>query len=144
MAENRPLYETEIDRRNEREVMDTVAKHWIVDYHKLPISYGLDYAITSNGTLAGYCEVKCRNHNYGTFPTYLISILKIAKATQLSLGGLHPARLIVRWQDKIGYTRIDLPPFYTYEIGGRTDRNDPADREPVALIPIDRFEILNL
>jgi len=60
----RSLYETSQDRRSEKQVLDYVSKCWGIVYHKLPMSYKLDYSMYRSELLVGWSEVKCRTHNF--------------------------------------------------------------------------------
>ena len=55
-----------------------------------------------------------------------------------------PSFLVVRWSDNCGYIRIDTLLDFEISMGGRTDRGDKQDIEPVMLIPIHNFTELSL
>ena len=80
----RTKYESKKDLQLEQKTLGYVSDCWNVAYFKLPISYKLDYSMYRNGVLVGWAEVKCRNHNFGTFPTYIISLGKVMEARKLS------------------------------------------------------------
>ena len=54
---SRPYYESNGDRANESAAMRQACSVWGLDFHKLPISYRLDYALTSNDLIKGFAEV---------------------------------------------------------------------------------------
>ena len=55
-----------------------------------------------------------------------------------------PCRLAVMWTDNWGYTDLALTPEIVVSMGGRRDRGDEQDIEPVHLIPIFSFKITPL
>ena len=52
------------------------------------------------------------------------------------------ALIIVEWEDCIGYTQLDGD--WIIKTGGRVDRNDWQDIEPVVHIPVTEFTILEI
>ena len=137
---SRTQYESEADRRAETSVIEKVVKAFDVDgYHKLPISYVLDFAVTKSNRVIGFVEVKARSCEMQTYPTFFVAVKKVLAAGEFERLGLK-TRLFVKWRDCIGYTLLREPDQITY--GGRFDRGDPADQEPLAHFDINRFSIL--
>lgn len=139
----RPTYETEADLRNERELVAALNELWQTQSAKLPRSYGLDYTLTRGGRVAAFVEIKCRTIPSWTYDTYMVSLAKVLKARSLGNGVGVPAILLVRWNDSVGYVdlrTVDLQ----VEVGGRTDRGDAQDIEPVCMIPIKQFTRLSI
>lgn len=137
----RPMYETPSDIINELSVIESLSDLWGVTFHKLPIQYHLDFSISKiDGRIIGFIEVKTRTIAKSKFPTYIISMSKIQMAKSMFDTSKQPTFLVVQWTDAIGWCRIDsfeeIPPF---KIGGRTDRGDEQDIEPVLHIPIHLF-----
>ena len=134
----RPIYESETDLRNERQIIDGLNEAWRTQSSKLPRSYGLDYALTRGGRVTAFVEIKCRTIPSWTYDTYMISLAKVLKAKSLGNNVEVPALLVVRWNDMVGY--VDLRPVaLDVQMGGRTDRGDAQDIEPVCMIPIKDF-----
>lgn len=130
----RPTYESAGDRRNESGVIDRVCRAWSCKAVKLPIQYKLDYALCRIGEVAAFAEVKVRTHTFGTYPTYILSYSKKVAAMQYEF----PCFLIVSFEGDIRYA--DLKKIDSFvRIGGRNDRNDPQDVEPVVHIPMGSF-----
>lgn len=137
---SRTQYESEADRRAETNVIEKVVKAFDVDgYYKLPISYVLDFAVTKSNRVIGFVEVKARSCEMQTYPTFFVAVKKVLAAGEFDRLGLK-TRLFVKWRDCIGYTLLREPDQITY--GGRFDRGDPADQEPLAHFGINRFSIL--
>lgn len=135
----RPTYETGSDRANEGDAITELADAWKCRFIKLPRMYPMDFALIGRGNRARcLVEVKCRTYTRGAFPTYHLSAKKVADMAALSqITGL-PAVLLVRLKNALLWHRIDPP--YDLEVGGRRDRGDWQDVEPVCAIPFDQFE----
>ena len=122
----RTMYESQIARDTEEGVITFACRKWGYDAHKLPISYGLDYALSKKNKIVGYAEVKRRHNLKNKYPTIFIAQHKWMSAKALEL----PCIWIVAWNDCLGYINFDTP--YEYiAMGGRKDRSDPADQEPM-------------
>ena len=78
------------------------------------------------------------------YSSYMISLGKIMSARMLHHVTRVPIVLAVQWQDRTGCVTLagKGAPQYRVSMGGRRDRNDAQDIEPVALIPIDKFRRL--
>jgi len=143
----RPIYENANDLRSEKKLISHVSDCWNVVSYKMPMSYKIDYAMyridtgTSNSSsenLVGFAEVKCRTHKFGTFPTYIISLAKVMEARRLARETDTRSILIVSWTDKIGY--LDFFSHHQIRHGGRADRNDWQDQEPVCHFDLKHFK----
>jgi len=145
---NRPVYETEEDRLNEAEAMIAYSKVRCVKdggyrLKRMPSQHGWDYNIEMDDILKELVEIKVRSNPSGKYEYFMISKAKIDRfmdeAERLGV----PACLLVRFED--GMFRCYLPPAeYEVQIGGRFDRNDKADTEPVYKIPMRLFAQLNI
>jgi len=139
----RPTYETEADLRNERDLISAINQLWQTSSAKLPRGYSLDYALTRDGRVVAFVEIKCRTVSSEQYETYMISLAKVLKAKSLGNAVAVPAYLLVRWNDGVGY--IDLRTVdLDVRVGGRVDRGDSQDIEPVCMIPIKQFTELVL
>tara|TARA_E500000318_G_scaffold29320_2_gene29281 strand:- start:3504 stop:3941 length:438 start_codon:yes stop_codon:yes gene_type:complete len=134
----RPLYENANDLRSEKNLISHVSDCWNVVSYKLPMSYKIDYAMYRDDILIGFAEVKCRTHKFGTFPTYIISLAKVMEARRLARETDTKSILIVSWTDKIGY--LDFLFHHQIRHGGRADRNDWQDQEPVCHFDLKHFK----
>lgn len=134
----RPFYEDENDRRREADVVrklmspnDTI--------QKLPIRYGVDFMIFRNETPFKWVEVKCRNNPKDQYPDLMISVAKIVGGINLSEKTGIPFVLVIDWSDCICSLRIYNTDGFKMSWGGRADRNDAQDMEPVFHIPTAHF-----
>ena len=138
----RPTYETSEDLLNEKDVIEKFCGNWInLSFAKLPKQYHLDYCLMMGDSVTGFCEVKVRKNNHNRYSTYILSVAKVSAAKNLQDACGLSSVLIVKWTDKIGYAsfKYDWPVF----VGGRKDRGDWQDVEPVAHIPLSDFKYLD-
>jgi len=143
---NRPLYETPDDLRNESELISRAEEEWDCSLHKLDgFRDGVDFiALDRAGKGVCWVEVKCRRSvdwvQIDKWGGYLLSCHKYENAIQKAESTYMPFVLLV--SDKYGDARfcvIRERESFDVVLGGRTDRNDPKDIEPVILIPAERF-----
>jgi hypothetical protein len=140
---DRPYYENEKDLTIEREVVTRICEKWKCEAHKLPISYFFDYGLTKSGSdqLGAVVEIKRRNVNKDTYPDIILSLNKVMKGREYQRMNIKPW-FVVMFNDGIYFHRISANRPYYVGYGGRTDRSDPQDMEPVAHIPIEAFREL--
>jgi hypothetical protein len=137
---NRPMYESQNDLSNEKDVANYLADKWSCVFKKLPISYNVDWLLINNSeTPKAFAELKCRNNESIKYPTLLLSLSKWMKGKELGKELNIPFIVIVRWTDGV-YFHIAGKHEVTYGFGGRRDRNDAQDVEPIVLIPTDTFK----
>lgn len=136
----RPTYETGLDLKNEADVLGLLVATWNCTAEKLPSRYEVDYILYHKDWTA-FLEIKCRSHSSTKFPTLFISVGKLVTGRVYAEAVKAHLLLVVRFTDCIMYVDLgkgaqcDLT---KYEIrkGGRTDRNDPQDQEPVFHIKV--------
>ena len=138
----RPLYETNADLRNERSVAAWLGDLWRAYPQKLPKSYAIDFGMVRQKEVAAWVEVKCRDNPMGQYPTLAISLKKITTGLELSEWTTKPFLLVVRWTDATAYMHVSTRDQFTVEIGGRKDRGDWQDMEPMAHFPTESFQLL--
>tara|TARA_R100000654_G_scaffold64088_1_gene91552 strand:- start:4072 stop:4527 length:456 start_codon:yes stop_codon:yes gene_type:complete len=138
----RPKYETKKDLEYEGSAINHVSKIWNVNFSKLPLSYKLDYAMYRNNNLMGFCEVKRRKYRRADFETYIISLDKVIQANNLAKITNTKSILLVSWLDGLGW--INLKESFSCKRGGRNDRNDWQDIEPVCHFRISKFKTVNM
>jgi hypothetical protein len=139
----RPRYETEESLVQETQVLTLLCHHWECIAKKLPVRYELDYLLIRNRKAMGWLEIKVRAINYEYYPTYMISLGKVMAARKLTEATSLPSFLVVQWRDGKGYIRLDDLGEFEITMGGRTDREDDQDVEPVVLFPIQGFTQIN-
>jgi hypothetical protein len=71
--------------------------------------------------------------------TYMLSQQKYQGLLSWAEYGLTPI-LLVSWQDAIGYVRLPCP--HDIAVGGRRDRGDALDIEPVVHIKTSDFKVI--
>lgn len=135
MSEPRPVYETASTLRDEADTVAVIERAWRCKARKLPRAYRLDYALTRDGEVVAWAEVKCRGKRYDS---YMLSLHKWTAALELAARTDLPALLVVRWPDGVHFAPFE-DRVERVAIGGRTDRGDWQDVEPVVLLPSQRF-----
>lgn len=136
----RPTYECDGDRRSEERVIKHVAERRGLSYKKLPPKYAVDFALLKDAEVKSWAEIKCRTVTREKYPTYMLSLDKYMSMLRLARVTGLLTELMVLWTDSLGILDITVATT-TVSIGGRTDRNDAQDTEPVALIPIEQFAV---
>ena len=137
----RKKYESEDNLDKEKNVLRHMSVKWDVSYSKLPISYKLDYAMYRDEKLLGFAEVKCRQNSVHDFSTYIISLSKVIKARRLASVTGTKSVLIVSWSDATGW--INFFSDFDVKQGGRSDRDDWQDQEPVCHFDVKDFKIIS-
>jgi hypothetical protein len=144
----RQKYESNADLDRQKEVEQFLASALSVNVVRMPdVSYGLDcYGVSKTPDEDGfhsikwYAEIKCRDHTEATFKTLFISALKFERGYGLSMSTGVPFYIVVRFANgKIFCHTYSHEKEYRVTLGGRTDRGDAADMEPVVHIPISEF-----
>jgi len=136
---SRPIYETPADLVNERRVADALLERWRCNAVKLPRRYEIDYALSRGNRVMAWAEVKCRTNPREQYPTYMVALGKVLTGLNLSQRTNLPFMLVVQWTDSLGWV---TPTFDAIHIGGRHDRGDCEDQEPMVHIPIADFKLL--
>ena len=137
----RPIYETPHDLANEASVADVLSSAWNCESTKLQVRDAFDYAATRGKNITAFVEVKTRTNPMHKYPTYMISMTKVMNANAVFMSTGTPSLLVVKWTDCMGWVQLNQNKF-TLEIGGRRDRHDAQDIEPVCHISIDLFKVI--
>ena len=138
----RPIYESSTDISNEEMLAEHLVLRWKLDgWKRNPTMYPIDISFIKDGAITGFAEIKCRTVPKDRYETYMISASKVMSANSLSRVTRLSCLLVVKWADYLGW--IDLikvqPKFVAW--GGRSDRQDPQDMEPVIHFDIDDFRM---
>lgn len=128
---SRPLYERGRDLREEEKAIEILCRRGKLAAHKLPRRYEIDYLLLQRGGMYGWAEVKVRP-GVERYDSFMLSCAKVMAGRRLAevFGG----RFIVvvrRTDDLMVLDALSHRPDYV-AMGGRTDRGDDQDMEPVA------------
>lgn len=144
----RPIYETDKDIKAQRDVADILESSWKCQAVSLPKLYPADYAMCrQDRRILSLVEIKCRpTVDSDDYATYMLSASKLIALDHIASSLNVPAILVVKWRDKIGYTDLTrrLAKTETFFMGGRYDRDDPDDLEPIVHIPLEDFKFLSM
>jgi hypothetical protein len=138
----RPIYETPEDIIRESSIQEEFIEavygdNELVKAVKLPKFYAIDYALTKyNGKIIGWLEIKSRTIPSDKYSSYILSYKKWREGISISQESNLPYYLAVKWTDKLGVITFPNCIQTNLVIGGRFDRSDPDDTEPMVEIPI--------
>lgn len=129
----RPSYESSSDRLNELEIITKFCEDQKMRFQKMKRSLVLDYALfeLEGKKVAAVAEVKCRDNVFEHYPDIMVGVEKLFAARRFLNEHVPQAILVFDFTDKMMCHIID--PHYHYPIrwGGRWDRGDSEDAEPV-------------
>tara|TARA_R110000796_G_scaffold80084_1_gene177348 strand:- start:908 stop:1324 length:417 start_codon:yes stop_codon:yes gene_type:complete len=134
----RPIYETSFDIGREAAVATLFAEANDMAWVRNPSKYPIDISFTEDNQIVLFGEIKCRKVKKDTYPTYMLSVSKVIAAKALTDATGVECLLIVDWKDTSGWINLSDKPD-SVGFGGRTDRGDRQDVEPVVYFNIDRF-----
>jgi hypothetical protein len=132
----RKQYETEADRKKERVIASIMEKYWKCEAFKMPYFYKIDFCFMRDKKIVAIAELKNVSKTSTKYKTYMISVNKMMEGKHLAEFMGVPFFLIVSWLDGIGYVDVSKIVGEWFEKGGRADRVDDEDLEPVMLFPI--------
>jgi hypothetical protein len=139
----RPIYERPHDLDAERGIIEAVAAVTGTTPLKLPRSYSVDFAMLDETGLRAWVEVKRRSNPKAAYPTLLLSARKVMHGLWLAQMSGRPFMLAVQWEDTgPQWLRVEGLDGLMVQAGGRTDRGDSQDVEPVCLFPTASFKPL--
>ena len=136
----RPIYESKSDISNEESLAEYLVLKWKLDgWKRNPRMYPIDISFIKDGVITGFAEIKCRTVTKDTYETYMISVSKVMAASDLVKATGLSCLLVVKWTDCVGWIDLEAikPKFVAW--GGRSDRQDFQDMEPVAHYDIKDF-----
>lgn len=140
----RPFYEQPEHRQSEGEIAEAIAALKGLRQVRFPIGATVDRALVDpDGTVKALLEIKTRRTPIKQYPTYCCSEERMATYRLIAQRLKVPALLAVRWSDVTGIIDVRRAPFLRLaEQGGRFDRNDPKDVEPMLHWAIASFYIV--
>ena len=142
---SRPFYETKENTQQEKAVADFASRKWGCDFAKLKKAYALDYAIIRDKKVISFAEIKCRNYNMDRLDSlggFMLSLHKWLEAKNICQVSGVPFSLLIRTEDGIWWHKTEDFLNDSITIGGRYDRGDDQDVEPVVLLKSNRFKKL--
>lgn len=141
----RPWYENKSDREREQIIANRFCSWWQFPPGLRPVKrkvdgFTIDFdALLPDDTVRLRFEAKYRHHNFGHYPTLFISEHKLKCALATWLVDEIPVFFAVAFRDCFAYADLCYPAIREVIVGGRYDRNDPYDTEPMLHIPIDQL-----
>jgi len=103
------------------------------------MAYYIDWVFLRNQKPVAIAEVKCRTNPREQYPTLMLSLAKWMHGKQLAKELAVPFLVVIKWTDGIFWHEVTDKSLISHGFGGRTDRNDDQDVEPVVYIPINLF-----
>lgn len=113
-------------------MIEAVVEPYGLKAMKLPRTYEVDYGVTRGDELVGVAEVKVRGRAYDTL---MLSLHKAQALRRFAHEGLR-AWLVACVPSGVYVRRISARERFDIRLGGRTDRGDWQDVEPVAHFPM--------
>lgn len=137
-----PEYETSSDRDREEAVARVFGQRHGVRLARLSPRNPVDSAIIRDGVVSGWAKINVRTTSASQYPSAHIGVTKVVEAINLSHRTGLPLILIYGWSSgfDVRWHRVDGT--YTIEIGGRRDRGDWQDQEPMVVIPVEEFRLV--
>jgi len=138
----RKIYETQYDLDNEKSISEVIQSVCNLSLRKLRMKYFIDFIAFRNKKAVAVVEVKKRNNNHDTYPTLILSLAKYNRGVEFfKVNGLKFI-FAVQFNDGCFFYKYKDGDRFAIELGGRTDRKDAEDIEPVVHIPINRMKKL--
>jgi len=142
---SRPIYETSEHRAAERNTADLIASAYRISMIPMPLKTQVDYMGWSDerNRVRAFFEMKRRNVDRLRYETLMLSLHKVVAMDELERSTGVPVMLAVTWNDGTGLLRVSkVERPLDIEIGGRWDRNDPQDVEPVVHFDVNKFKMI--
>tara|TARA_R110000803_G_scaffold209698_1_gene279845 strand:+ start:69 stop:488 length:420 start_codon:yes stop_codon:yes gene_type:complete len=138
----RKIYETQYDLDNEKSISEVIQSVCNLSLRKLSMKYFIDFIAFRNKKAVAVVEVKKRNNNHDTYPTLILSLAKYNRGVEFfKVNGLKFI-FAVQFNDGCFFYKYKDGDRFAIELGGRIDRKDAEDIEPVIHIPINRMKKL--
>ena len=138
----KPEYETAATRAKELEVCNRLAADGL-HFQKLAPKDVLDFGISRDDQLVAFLEVKSTSYPSTKYRTFRMSMAKFLRMKTIHATTGRQTALVVCYTDKTLRLWINgtvAPEFL--EMGGRWDRADSEDVEPLAHFPVEDFKEL--
>ena len=133
------MYETSADREREQAIAEFAAQQWMLTVELRPRGSAFDAIFSLGEQVICFAEVKWRDHDFGDYPTLMIDVTKNAVGRYAIKGTDVKFRFIIAFRDDVRYYELTEDDRFDVTMKERKDRGDPLDRDPVILIPLERF-----
>lgn len=138
----RPIYESQVDLTHENKMKTFLEGKWNCTLNKLPYKYQLDWMAMRDKDPMAFVEFKHREKlSIDAWPRYMISLDKWMKAKQLCKEVEIPFIMVITFTEGTYYGVFAHNGLHdvTYGFGGRYDRGDAQDVEPMIYLPLKKF-----
>lgn len=138
----RPIYESQVDLTHENKMKTFLEAKWNCTLHKVPLKYQVDWMAMRGKDPMAFVEFKHRDKlSIDAYPRYMISLDKWMKAKQLCKEVEIPFIMVITFTECTYYGVFAHNGLHdvTYGFGGRYDRGDAQDVEPMAYLPLKKF-----
>jgi len=141
-----PWWETEADRKAEREIIAVACDRWRCEARKAPPKYGFDFCLLRGRVIAAVAEVRDRRETMDVLARYggpLFSAHKVERCLAFAELAEVPSFLIIRCGGtSVYYTaikRADRRRWRLEWFDGNREARHENDKEPVFVIPSSDF-----
>ena len=138
----RPIYESQVDLTHENKMKTFLEAKWNCTLHKVPLKYQVDWLAMRGKYPRAFVEFKHRDKlSINEYPRYMISLDKWMKAKQLCKEVEIPFIMVITFTEGTYYGVFAHNGLHdvTYGFGGRYDRGDAQDVEPMIYLPLKKF-----
>lgn len=138
----RPIYESQVDLTHENKMKTFLEAKWNCTLHKVPLKYQVDWMAMRGKDPMAFVEFKHREKlSIDAYPRYMISLDKWMKAKQLCKEVEIPFIMVITFTEGTYYGVFAHNGLHdvTYGFGGRYDRGDAQDVEPMIYLPLKKF-----
>ena len=138
----RPIYESQVDLTPENKMKTFLEAKWNCTLHKVPLKYQVDWLAMRGKDPMAFVEFKHREKlSINAYPRYMISLDKWMKAKQLCKEVEIPFIMVITFTEGTYYGVFAHNGLHdvTYGFGGRYDRGDAQDVEPMIYLPLKKF-----
>lgn len=139
------IRETEIDRKNEREVIEAIHRNWDMSNHfaeRFPDKHPLDYAIKECETnrVVTVLEIKSRKIRHNQFPDIFFSFKKWKDLIPYHFMGISPLFFVnCLYDNRIGFINAMDVDLRNHCINGNSRREEINDIELLINVPVEQF-----
>lgn len=134
---SRPIYQSAETLADELEVALDMAARWGATARKIPRAYRVSWVLLRDSKPIAWVEIKTRS---ATFSEFMISLGKVREGIALANDTGIPFVLVVKFPIGTYWTIPGAEDLRSIGFGGRTDRADPEDFEPMVFIPRRKFQ----